>query len=69
MATFEPQPTPAFDTAPEITVIEDEVVLVGPGVLAFSMTRAAAEETYRRLGAVLFREAGKRPSAVEVGDA
>lgn len=56
MATFDLQPTPAFDTAPEITLIEDEIVLVGPGVLAFSMTRAAAEETYRRLGAALFQE-------------
>lgn len=56
MATFELQPYPAFDTAPTITLIEGEVVLVGPGVMAFSMTRIAAEETYRRLGAVLFGE-------------
>lgn len=57
MATFELQPYPAFDTAPTITMVEDEVVLVGPGAMAFSMTRSAAEETYRRLGAALFGEA------------
>ncbi|WP_454760893.1 hypothetical protein [Caulobacter segnis] len=57
MATFELQPYPAFDTAPTIALIEGEIVLVGPGAMAFSMTRIAAEETYRRLGAVLFGEA------------
>jgi hypothetical protein len=54
VATFELQPNPAFDTAPAITLVEDEVVIVGPGALAFSMTRSAAEETHRRLGEVLF---------------
>jgi len=48
------QPAAAFDTAPSIQVFEGEVVVVGPGTLAFSMTLAAAEETYRRLGQVLF---------------
>jgi hypothetical protein len=53
VAFFDPQPHPAFDTAPRIALVEDEVI-VGPGALAFSMTRVAAEETHRRLGEVLF---------------
>ena len=59
--SYELQPTPAYDTAPSIQVVEGEVVVVGPGALAFSMTIAAAEETYRRLGQVLFG-AGERPA-------
>jgi hypothetical protein len=54
VATFEFQPHPAFDTAPSIAPVEDEIVFVGPGALAFSMTRQAAEETHRRLGEALF---------------
>jgi hypothetical protein len=50
---FELAPSPAYDLAPTISVVEGEVVIVGPGAVAFSMTRAAAEETYRRLGQVL----------------
>jgi hypothetical protein len=63
VATFELQPYPAFDTAPTITLIEGEVVLVGPGAMAFSMTRVAAEETYRRLGAALFGDAAQAPAS------
>jgi hypothetical protein len=46
-------PSPAHDLAPAISVVEGEVVVVGPGAVAFSMTRAAAQETYRRLGQAL----------------
>jgi hypothetical protein len=47
------KPAPAYDVAPTISVIDDEVVVVGPGSVAFSMTRDAARETHRRLGLAL----------------
>jgi hypothetical protein len=50
---FEMTPVPTHHTASAISIVEDEIVVLGPGAIAFSMTRAAAEETYRRLGAVL----------------
>lgn len=53
MIRIELAPPPAHDIAPEISVIDSEVVFVGPGAIAFSMTRAAAEETHRRLGLAL----------------
>ncbi len=53
MSSFELMPAPAYDSAPTITVVDEEVVLLGPGSVAFSMTRAAARETYRRLGLAL----------------
>ena len=53
LTRFEFQSTPAHDAAPTITVVDDEVVVLGPGAVAFSMTRRAAEETYRRLGQAL----------------
>jgi hypothetical protein len=34
-------------------VVDGKVVLVGPGAIAFSMTKAATEETHRRLGKIL----------------
>lgn len=46
-------PPLAYDKAPLIEVIDGEIVLVGPGALAFSMTREAAEEMQRRLAEVL----------------
>jgi hypothetical protein len=50
---FELKPPPAYDSAPHISEVEGEIVVVGPGAVAFSMTRAAAEEMHRRLGNVL----------------
>ena len=50
---FELTPPPAYDVAPSISVVDDEIVVLGPGAVAFSMTWAAAEETHRRLGDVL----------------
>jgi hypothetical protein len=50
---FELKPPPAYDTAPTVSIVEDEIVVVGPGSIAFSMTWAAAKETHRRLGEVL----------------
>jgi hypothetical protein len=50
---FELTPPPAYDVAPSVTLVEDEIVLLGPGAVAFSMTWAAAKETHRRLGEVL----------------
>lgn len=47
------KPPPAFDVAPMVSVIEGEIVMVGPGAIAFSMTREAARETHRRLGLAL----------------
>ena len=41
-------------TEPEaIAIIAREVVFIGPGRVAFSMTRAAATETHKRLTEVL----------------
>jgi hypothetical protein len=60
---FELTPPPAFDVAPSISVVEDEIVVLGPGSVAFSMTRAAAEETHRRLGDVLKEPPGPRPDS------
>jgi hypothetical protein len=51
------KPAPAYDVAPTISVIDDEVVVVGPGSVAFSMTRDAALETHRRLGLALDQSA------------
>jgi hypothetical protein len=53
MTPFELKPAPAYDSAPTISVVEDEIVVVGPGSIAFSMTQAAAAETHRLLGEVL----------------
>jgi hypothetical protein len=50
---FELMPPPAYDVAPSITMVDDEIVMLGPGSVAFSMTRAAAEEMHRRLGEIL----------------
>jgi hypothetical protein len=47
------QPVPALGAPLDIHVIDGEVVFVGPGAIAFAMTRAAAEETCRRLQAML----------------
>lgn len=53
MPSFELMPAPPYDAAPTITVVDDEFVVLGPGAVAFSLTREAARETYRRLGVVL----------------
>jgi hypothetical protein len=53
LSSFKPMPTPAYDAPPAIMIVDDEVVMVGPGSVAFSMTRRAAQETHRRLGAIL----------------
>jgi hypothetical protein len=53
MTQFELKPPPAYDSAPSISVVEDEIVVVGPGAVAFSMTTTAAEEMHRRLGEAL----------------
>jgi hypothetical protein len=50
---FELKPPPAYDCAPHISEVEGEIVVVGPGAVAFSMTMAAAEEMHRRMGQVL----------------
>lgn len=46
-------PTPAYDEAPKVLLVDNEVVLVGPGPIAFSMTRNAAREMCRRLAEAL----------------
>lgn len=47
------KPPPAYDDAPTISFSEGEIVVVGPGAVAFSMTLEAARETHRRLGLAL----------------
>ena len=48
-----PEPLPPIDQPLAIAVIAREVVFIGPGRVAFSMTRAAAMETHKRLAQVL----------------
>jgi hypothetical protein len=48
-----PEPQPPLDQPLAIAVISREVVFIGPGRVAFSMTRAAAIETHKRLTEVL----------------
>jgi len=48
-----PEPLPPIDQPLAVAVIAREVVFIGPGRVAFSMTRAAATETHRRLTEVL----------------
>jgi hypothetical protein len=63
VTSFELMPPPAYDVAPSISMIEGEIVVIGPGAVAFSMTRDAAEETHRRLGEALKNES-KSPQVV-----
>ncbi len=53
MGSYEAQPIPAIDAPFEIETVGDEVVFIGPGAVAFAMTRPAARETAARLCEVL----------------
>ncbi len=53
MNCYEPDPLGPFDMPMSIEVIENEVVFIGPGPIAFSMTIEAAQETERRLARIL----------------
>ncbi len=48
-----PEPLPPIDQPLAVAIIAREVVFIGPGRVAFSMTRAAATETHKRLTEVL----------------
>jgi hypothetical protein len=48
-----PEPLPPIDQPLAIAIISNEVVFIGPGRVAFSMTRAAAVETHKLLTQVL----------------
>ncbi len=48
-----PEPLPPIDQPLAIAVISNEVVFIGPGRVAFSMTREAAVETHKVLTQVL----------------
>ncbi len=53
VSNSDPSPEPVHKLAPTIMMIDEEVVFVGPGPVAFSMTQDAATETLRRLASVL----------------
>jgi hypothetical protein len=53
LSGYQAQPLPAIDAPLVIETVDDEVVFIGPGAVAFAMTRAAARETALRLRAVL----------------
>ena len=53
MILYEPDPVGPFDAPVTIELIDGEVVFIGPGPIAFSMTVQAAMETSRRLVEVL----------------
>ena len=63
MNPYEPDPLAPFDEPMTIEVIEGEVVFIGPGPIAFSMTLQAARETAQRLAVVL---AGRSPGPAGV---
>ena len=53
MSRSEPQPPPPVDEPLSLQIIAGEVVFIGPGRVAFSMTKTAAQETCRRLSVLL----------------
>jgi hypothetical protein len=55
MIAHRAQPIPANDVPLEIETVDDEVVFLGPGAVAFAMTRRAASETAARLCRILAR--------------
>jgi hypothetical protein len=58
---FETKPFPPFDVPLEVDLVDGEVVVIGPGAVAFAMTVEAAMETARRLEA-LFEDYGSKGS-------
>jgi hypothetical protein len=56
----------AYDEPSQADCIDGEVVLIGPGVIAASMTPAAAAETARRLCAAA-RKASQAPPPADGG--
>jgi hypothetical protein len=53
LSGYQAQPLPAIDAPLVIETVDDEVVFIGPGAVAFAKARAAARETALRLRAVL----------------
>ena len=53
MREYQPQPLAAIDTPLQIELVDGEVVFIGPGAIAFSMTKDAAAETAERVALVL----------------
>ena len=53
MKLYNPTPLNALDEPLQVSLVDDEVVLIGLGQVAFSMTKTAAIETCRRLGEIL----------------
>jgi hypothetical protein len=54
MDRYEPEPVAPFDTPLSVQIIDGEVVFIGAGRVAFSMTLRAAAETSQRLEQALF---------------
>src|SRR5437764_446713 len=53
VSAYRPVPIAAFDKPLDCQIVDDEVVFIGPGAVAFSMTFKASEETARRLNILL----------------
>lgn len=49
MNEYQSKPVAPVDRPLEIERVDGEIVFIGPGSIAFSMTRDAAAETCRRL--------------------
>lgn len=52
---------PAFTEASSVTVVEGDVVVIGPGCIGASLTPQAAEETGRRLAAAAAKALDEPP--------
>jgi hypothetical protein len=53
MRTAESAPQPAIGEPLDLHFVDQEVVFLGPGNIAFSMTLSAAQRTSLRLGGLL----------------
>ncbi len=60
MVEYQAEPVAPVDSPLEIQRVDGEIVFIGPGSIAFSMTADAAAETCRRLLRVVDPDAGDR---------
>jgi hypothetical protein len=56
MTQHEPRPVAPVSTPLDVRLIDGEIVVIGPGSIAFSMTLAAAKDTCERLRQALEAE-------------
>jgi hypothetical protein len=63
MSEYQPRPLAAIDAALHIEAADGEIVFIGPGAIAFAMTREAATQTAERLARVLAEPAQRSNGA------